>query len=161
MRYLAARWVGLLVALLVLVLDVVSKGYILAHAASLPWKVVDGFFAIVLAWNRGMSFSFLNDVGAWGPWVLGSIAVLASIWFVHWLGETRAWYHQWGLGMIIGGAVGNLLDRVQHGAVVDFLLVYYGDWTFPAFNVADSAITVGVVFLLGGGLWYKQREQKE
>lgn len=156
MNYLAMRKQGLLVALLVLVLDVASKGYILAHAASLPWKVVDGLFALVLAWNRGMSFSLLNDAGQWGPWLLGSVAVLACVWFVHWLGETRAWPHQVGLGLIIGGAVGNLLDRVQHGAVVDFLLVYYNDWYFPAFNVADSAITVGVVVLLAGSLWYNR-----
>jgi signal peptidase II len=110
----------------------------------------------VLHWNRGMSFSLLNDV-AYGPWILGAVAVLACAWFVHWLGQEesgtrnqeRGWsLHQLGLGLLIGGALGNLLDRVVHGAVVDFLLVN-PKWLFPyTFNPADAAITVGVVALL-------------
>lgn len=161
MTYLTLRQRGLTIALAIFLADYASKAVLLAHATALPLKVVDGFFALVLAWNRGMSFSLLNDAGAWGPWLLGTVAVLACGWFVHWLGESRAWYHQAGLGLIIGGALGNLLDRVQHGAVVDFLLVHYNNWYFPAFNVADSAITVGVVVLLGGSLWYNRQAKKE
>ncbi|MFZ2587933.1 MAG: signal peptidase II [Alphaproteobacteria bacterium] len=154
MMYLFNRQTGLMIAALVLLLDAITKGWVLEHRFELPFSVVDGWLAMVLAWNRGMSFSLLNDAGHWGPWVLGGIAVAASAWFVHWLGESKHILHQLGLGLIIGGAVGNLLDRIQHGAVVDFILFYHGEWAFPAFNVADSAISVGVVVLLAHALWY-------
>ncbi len=149
MHYLHIRQWGLMVAALTLLADVISKHIILDNRFSLPVSIIDGWFALVLAWNRGMSFSMLQDV-AWGGFFLGTVAILACAWFIHWLGEKNAWFHQVGLGLIIGGALGNLLDRIVHGAVIDFLLVYHDGWFFPAFNVADSAITVGVICLLMG-----------
>lgn len=147
--YLMVRQSGLAVALVALLLDYASKAWALAAetAGTLPLWLVPGEVGFRFAWNRGMSFSLLNDV-AWGPWVLGAVAVAACVWFVHWLGESTRWMHQWGLGMLIGGAVGNVVDRVQHGAVVDFLL-FNPNGMFPfTFNIADAAITVGVVMLL-------------
>lgn len=155
MSYLTRRDIGLMVAALALLLDALTKGWTLAHAADLPFSVIDGAVAWVLAWNRGMSFSLLNDAGNWGPVFLGSLAFWASVWFVHWMGESRNLFHQLGLGLIVGGAIGNLLDRIVHGAVVDFILLYQGPWAFPAFNVADSAISTGVVLLLAHALWYR------
>ena len=149
--YIGARRVGLMLALVALALDWASKAWILAHRADLPIEVVPGVFRFILAWNRGMSFSFLNE-GAATPWALGILAVGACAWFIHWLGTRGAWAHQVGLGLLIGGAAGNLLDRVQHGAVVDFLMLHAGrwssDWYFPVFNAADSFISLGVALLL-------------
>lgn len=149
LAYMNIRTAGLAVGFAALALDYLSKAWALAaeQAGTLPLWFIPGEIGFRFAWNRGMSFSLLNDV-AWGPWVLGAVAVAACIWFVHWLGESTRWMHQWGLGLLIGGAVGNVVDRVQHGAVVDFLL-FNPNGMFPfTFNIADAAITVGVVMLL-------------
>lgn len=154
--YLARRQWGLMVAAVMLLADVASKGMILEHRFELPVSLVQGWLALVLAWNRGMSFSLLSGPDLWwGPCLLGGIALAVSAGIVHWLGERRDLAFQLGLGLILAGAVGNLLDRLQHGAVVDFILFYRGAWAFPAFNVADSCITVGVIVLLAESLWYK------
>ena len=154
MDYAVVRQWGLLVAAVVLLLDFASKELVLGLAANgaLPLWWVPGELGFNLGWNRGMSFSLLHD-WAFAPWLLGALAVALSAWFVHWLGEKRvgnagwAW-HQAGLGLMIGGALGNLLDRLQHGAVVDFLVL--NPWgLFPyTFNVADTAITLGVVGMI-------------
>lgn len=151
LNYLRVRRLGLLLAAVVLALDWASKAWILAHRAELPVEVVPGVFRLILTWNRGMSFSFLTT-GAATPWLLGVLAVGACAWFIHWLGGQPGRVHQVGLGCLIGGAAGNLLDRVQHGAVVDFLMIHAGrwgsDWYFPVFNAADSFISLGVALLL-------------
>ena len=145
---------GLLVAVLVLLLDIVSKLAILewinppAQGISLT-----GFLAIVLVWNRGMSFGMLNTGDAAVPWILGALAVGVSIALVVWLKRADRRLVVAGLGLVLGGAVGNLLDRIQYGAVVDFVLLHYGSWAWPAFNVADSAIFLGVVCLLWDSLF--------
>ena len=148
-NYLQARQRGLLVALVAMLLDVASKAWALAaeNAGNLPIWLWPGEVGFHFAWNRGMSFSLLQGA-AWGPVILGSVAVVACAWFVHWLGEHKGWMHQCGLGLLTGGAVGNVIDRVQHGAVVDFLLL--NPWgLFPyTFNIADTAITFGVMLLL-------------
>jgi len=152
--YINRRWWGLVLALAVLGVDAVSKVWALSASASgvLPWWLLPrdygyGEIGLVLHWNRGMSFSLLDGV-AYGPWILGAVAVVAIAWFTHWLGEYVGFLHRGGLGLVIGGALGNLADRVVHGAVVDFILV--NPWgLFPyTFNLADTAITVGVVLLL-------------
>lgn len=158
MEYVMARRFGLMVAVVVWLADAFTKSLVLQNRGELPISVIDNWFALVLAWNRGMSFSLLSDASWWGPWLLGAVAVVASGVFIHWMGEKAEgrlpWLQPAGLGLIVGGAIGNLADRIQHGAVVDFLLVYHGNWAFPAFNLADSAISVGVVLLLAHGLWY-------
>lgn len=147
--YLCARQRGLGIAAIAVVLDAASKTWALMaeQAGQLPMWLWPGEVGFHFAWNRGMSFSLLDGV-AWGPVLLGGVAVVACAWFVHWLGESRQWVHQAGLGLLIGGAAGNVLDRVQHGAVVDFLLL--NPWgMFPyTFNIADMAITFGVMLLL-------------
>lgn len=149
MEYLKTRQLGLGVALVALVVDWVTKAWVLENIPPFRW-VVEGQLGVILGWNRGMSFSLLHDA-VWAPWVLGGLAVVACGWFIHWLGQEEIFkrWHQMGLGLVIGGAAGNLVDRVQHGAVVDFIVVNpYGlfPWTF---NVADACITMGVVVLLG------------
>ncbi len=148
--YMRSRRVGLLLALVVLAMDDVSKEIILhlAYASLLPMWMVEGQLGFMLGWNRGMSFSLLDGF-AYAPHVLAAVAVVAVGWFIHWMvdGHARSW-HQTGLGLIVGGALGNLVDRIQHGAVVDFIVV--NPWGFfpYTFNIADAAITVGVALLL-------------
>ena len=109
---------------------------------------------MTLAHNYGAAFSFLSDAGGWQRWLFTGLASVVTLVLIVWLlrlpaGEklTAA-----ALGLIIGGAVGNLIDRVNNGYVVDFIDVYYSGWHWPAFNVADSAITGGVILLLFDGL---------
>ena len=105
---------------------------------------------MTLAHNYGAAFSFLNNAGGWQRWFFVVLASGVSLILLVWL--LRLPRHEWrtglSLALIIGGAVGNLIDRIQLGYVVDFIDVYFRDWHYPAFNVADSAITVGVVLLL-------------
>ena len=148
-QFLHTRRLGIGLAFMVLALDAGTKNLVLENVLHLPVHVVDGFFSIILAWNTGVAFSFLSDIsGAYVQWGLVAFALVVASIFVWMLGQSTRWMHQVGIGLIIGGAVGNVLDRLQHGAVVDFLLFYWDTWYFPAFNVADSAISLGVALLL-------------
>lgn len=107
-------------------------------------------FNLTLAHNTGAAFSFLADASGWQRWFFVGIAVLVSGGIIVWLRklpQSEAWVAV-SLALILGGAIGNVIDRVVHGYVVDFIDVYYGAWHWPAFNIADSAITVGVAILL-------------
>ena len=152
---------GLFLAILVLFLDQVSKLAILEwvqpQAAGIS---ITGFLAIVLVWNRGMSFGMFNTGDPIVPWILGAVAVVVAIGLVWWLARARHWLVIAGLGLVLGGAVGNLIDRLIYGAVVDFVLLHAGAWHFPAFNVADSAITLGVIALLWDSLFTKAESPK-
>ena len=103
----------------------------------------------MLAHNTGAAFSFLDSAGGWQRWMFTAIAIVASIWIVRLL---RQYPHQTtfclALALVLGGALGNLIDRVAYGYVVDFLDFYWNTYHFPAFNVADSAISVGAALLL-------------
>ncbi len=109
---------------------------------------VTSFFMLVLAWNRGVSFSFLNGEGPWMAWVLTALALAVSGVLVAWMARARNRWAALGMGLIAGGALGNAIDRIRFGAVTDFLYFHLGDWYFPAFNVADSAITVGAAVIM-------------
>ena len=101
--------------------------------------------------NTGAAFSFLSDAGGWQRWFFIVLAIVVSGLVVIWLGRLPARGKSWlcsALALVVGGAVGNVIDRVRFGYVVDFISVHYQGWYFPAFNVADSAITVGAVVLL-------------
>jgi signal peptidase II len=108
------------------------------------------YFQLTYLRNQGAAFSFLSGAGGWQRWFFIGLAVIASVFICIWLKklhrsqrwEAIAW------ALVLGGALGNLIDRILYGYVIDYLDVYVGDWHWPAFNVADSAITVGVVMLL-------------
>jgi len=152
---------GLLVAVLVLLLDFVTKLAILEWIKPPPQGIpLTDFLAIVLVWNRGMSFGMLNTGDPAVPWILGAVSVSVSAALIWWLARARRWPVVAGLGLVLGGAVGNLADRVLYGAVVDFILLHAGRWQWPAFNVADSAISVGVVFLLWDSLFGSRESPK-
>ena len=105
---------------------------------------------LTLLYNRGAAFSFLSDAGGWQRWFFSVIAAAVSVAIVFWLARldrANLWL-QAGLALVLGGAVGNLVDRILHGYVIDFISVHWGPHYFPAFNLADSAITVGAALLL-------------
>ena len=108
------------------------------------------YFQLTYMRNQGAAFSFLSGAGGWQRWFFIALAVIASVFICFWLkklNRSQRWEAiAWSL--VLGGALGNLIDRILYGYVIDFLDVYIGDWHWPAFNVADSAITLGVDMLL-------------
>ena len=141
------RWLGL--AALIVALDQITKLLIsgnFVYGESLP---ITGFFNLVLAHNSGAAFSFLSDAGGWQRWMFTAIAIVASIWIVSLMRQhPQQKLFCLALTLVLGGALGNVIDRVAYGYVVDFLDFYWGNYHFPAFNVADSAISVGAALLL-------------
>jgi signal peptidase II len=142
-----SRWLGL--AAVIIVLDQITKLAISSHFVYGEALRITGFFNLVLAHNTGAAFSFLNDAGGWQRWLFSAIAVVAAIWIVRLLRQySQQTIFCLALALVLGGALGNLIDRVAYGYVVDFLDFYWGSYHFPAFNVADSAISVGAALLL-------------
>ncbi|UYN94399.1 MAG: signal peptidase II [Enhydrobacter sp.] len=139
----------ILVALTVAV-DQVSKElllrYLLKAGAIVP--VIDDFFRLVIVWNRGVSFGILGGDRALPPWVLSGVAIGVCLGLFIWLRRTDRLLGGWGIGLVMGGAIGNVIDRARWGAVFDFADFYVGQWHWPAFNIADSAIVVGVGLML-------------
>jgi signal peptidase II len=154
------RWLGPLAAAAVLVLDQLSKWAMIGLLAGRPDSIeVVPFFNLVMVWNHGVSFGLFNT-GLSRPWIfiataLAMVAALA-VWLVR---VSRQWIAV-PLGLIIGGALGNVLDRLRFGAVADFLDFHLGAAHWPAFNVADSAITVGVGLLLLDSLFVRREGSK-
>jgi signal peptidase II len=142
---------GLWLALagVVIVLDQVSKAWIAATFELGESLTVTSFFNIVYVFNPGASFSFLADAGGWQRWLFVGLALVISLWLLKMLAHhAREKLLPAALALILGGALGNVIDRIRFGAVVDFIQVHAAGWYFPAFNVADSAITVGVALML-------------
>ena len=146
---------GLLLAVAIAALDQLSKWAVLDLFMDPP-RVIKllPFLDLVLVYNRGASFGILNMSAEWVPWLLTAIAAIVVVVLVVWLRRSDTRYLAAALGLIIGGAVGNGIDRVlrERHAVVDFIDIYVGTYHWPAFNVADSAIVVGVIILLIDGL---------
>lgn len=144
-----ALWPWLAWALLLLVADQFTKTLILGYYRLGDATYITSFFNIVRAHNTGAAFSFLADAGGWQRWVFTGIGVAAAL-FIVW--QLRAHPGQklfcFSLSSILGGAIGNVVDRMMHGYVVDFLDFHARGWHFPAFNLADSAITVGAACLI-------------
>ncbi len=146
------RW--LLISFVVIVLDQLSKLAITAKfvlGESLP---VTSFFNLVLAHNYGAAFSFLNGAGGWQRWLFTVIAVVAAGWIISLLRKhAKEALFCFALAFVLGGALGNLVDRVAYGYVVDFLDFHWMGWHFAAFNLADSAITLGAILLIWDSLF--------
>jgi signal peptidase II len=143
----ARWWTWLWLSAVVVILDQASKSAIKAMFHLGDEQAVTGFFSLMLARNTGAAFSFMRD--AEGARYLFSAVAIAAVALIVWLlrrGGDRLYCA--GLALILGGAIGNLWDRVALGYVVDFLLIHWQRWYYPAFNVADSAITVGAGLLL-------------
>lgn len=150
--------IGLAIAALVVVADQVSK-YILLEWVMRPEGVtttpflsdvvveVLPFFNFIMAWNTGISFSLLSSETEMGRWMLVALQTTITVAVIWWLRTLHGWVVVTGAGLIVGGAVGNIIDRIRFGAVADFFDFHVSGWHFATFNVADCAITIGV------GLW--------
>ncbi|WP_300301822.1 signal peptidase II [Ferrovibrio sp.] len=140
---------GLIVAALILVADQVSKYLLLDLMQQNPNGIVlTPFFNLVLVWNTGVSFGLFQEDTPLRSWTLIGVAAAVLVWLLVWLWRAQGWLIGAALGLIIGGAIGNIIDRYRFGAVFDFLDFHAFGWHWPAFNVADSAIVVGVGLLL-------------
>lgn len=148
---------ALSLAAIVFVLDQVTKEIVLAVQASLPVAVLP-FFNLVLVWNQGVSFGMFGGDDALSPVILVGVAVLVSAGLLYWLWRETHGLAAMALGLVLGGAIGNVVDRLRHGAVVDFLDFHLAGHHWPSFNVADSAIVVGAVLLAAGGLVSRKQE---
>lgn len=153
---------GLLVAALVILLDQLSKGFIIYSMdfEKFPNGIyITSFFNLISAWNTGVSFSMLSTSAEYMPWILGGVALVIVTGILVWLYYARDLFHQITLGLIIGGALGNVIDRIRFGAVFDFLDFHLFGYHWPAFNVADSCISVGAVLLIGYAFIYRDKKE--
>ena len=150
---------GLSVAVAVIILDQLSKYWIQSHVmADAPVIALTSFFNLVTAWNTGVSFSMFNDGGKFGIAAL-SILALVIVWLLLcWLRREDNPLMQTALGFIIGGAVGNVIDRIRLGAVFDFLDFHLAGQHWPAFNAADSFICVGAMIIIIHSAWGKSEK---
>jgi len=146
----AFRW--LWCSLAVIIADQVTKIAVVAGLGPGSSVELIPTLDLVLVYNTGAAFSFLSTAGGWQRWFFIGIAVVVCGFILHWMRELprRARWYPLALALILGGAVGNVIDRVRIGAVVDFIDFHVGDWHWPAFNVADSAICVGAALLVLG-----------
>ena len=150
----ALPWLGL--SVLVILLDQLSKLWAVeALPMGVPHAVIPGFLNWTLTFNRGAAFSFLSASGGWQRWFFVVLAIVISVVLVLWLARLarRDWRNAMPLALIIGGALGNVVDRLRAARVTDFIQVYFHQWSYPVFNLADSAITVGAVLLIAFGLF--------
>ena len=148
-RMNALPW--LLLSVLVIVLDQFTKHVALVELQPYqPQTVIPGLLNWTLAFNPGAAFSFLAGEDGWQRWLFTALAIGVSAMLAFWLSRMPRgdWRNAAAFALIIGGALGNLIDRLRFGHVTDFVQVYWGAWSFPAFNVADSAISVGAVMLV-------------
>jgi len=152
---------ALALAAVVILLDQLSKWWITAVVMQPP-RVIPllPFLNLALARNRGVSFGMLRLEGPWGPWLLSVFALAIVVWLFLWQRRARDPWIAASVGLIAGGALGNVADRLLRHAVVDFIDVYAGRYHWPAFNLADSAITVGVALLLLESLFRKGGSRK-
>ena len=142
------HWLWL--SVLVFVLDQLVKWVVVQEFSLYEQLPLLPFFSLTLAYNPGAAFSFLGNASGWQRWFLSAIAIVVSAMLVGWIKQLRK-NETWlacSLSLVLGGALGNLYDRLIHGQVTDFLLFYYKNWYFPAFNLADVAITIGAIMLV-------------
>lgn len=140
-------WLGL--ALLILIADQFTKIMVLGYFRLGDSLRVTSFFNLVRVHNEGAAFSFLADASGWQRWFFIAVGVGAAI-FIVWMLKSHPGQRLFAFAMacILGGAIGNVIDRLVHGHVVDFLQFHYAGWYFPSFNVADSAITIGAIAMI-------------
>lgn len=148
------KWLWL--SVLIVILDQITKIAIVDAFLLHESVAVFPGLNITYVQNPGAAFSFLSDAGGWQRWLFIALSSIVSIGLIIWL-YTLPVTWRWlaaALALVLGGAIGNLIDRVLYGYVIDFIDVYYQDWHWPAFNVADSAISIGVIMLIIDTFWF-------
>ena len=154
----ALPWLSL--SLVVIGIDQIVKAVVLATLQPYqPHEVIPGWLSWTLAFNTGAAFSFLHDESGWQRWLFSALAIVVCAALVRWLATIARsdWRNALPLSLVIGGALGNLIDRLRLGQVTDFIDVYWGEAHFPAFNIADSAISVGAVLLIWFGFFVAKK----
>jgi len=153
------KWLNL--SALVIVLDQLTKWLMSSWLDLYETVAVAPFFNLTLAHNYGAAFSFLASAGGWQRWFFTLLAAVVSLVLIIWMKRLKAnaRLEAISLALILGGALGNVIDRVIHGYVIDFLDVYVGTYHWPAFNIADSAICVGAVLLIFDSFRSKTEQQ--
>jgi signal peptidase II len=152
------KWIG--IALTILVVDQLTKFVITQNFLLHEVVPVTPFFNLVLVYNPGAAFSFLADAEGWQKGFFIAIGLTASVWIIHLLRKhPEHTLFCTALSLVLAGALGNVIDRVQFGAVIDFLDFHVGGWHWPAFNVADSAISCGAALLVWDALRPRQQEK--
>ena len=148
-----------IISVVVIILDQITKAIATAKLVMFDPVAVMPMFNFTLMHNEGAAFSFLSDAGGWQRWFFTVLATIVSIAIFIWIKKLTPQEKGMAisLSLILGGAIGNLIDRVRFGYVVDFIDVYYNDWHWPAFNIADSAIFVGAAIMI----IYSFREEKK
>jgi signal peptidase II len=151
---------GLAAAAVAAGLDQASKSWLLQHFHAAGCDVfrqqtLTPYFQLVLTCNRGVSFGLFNRMGISGA-TFAVLAALVIVVLLFWLSRARTTFLALAVGLVIGGAVGNIIDRVRFGGVIDFLYFHLGPWYWPAFNLADSAICLGVAIMLIDGIWLRR-----
>lgn len=143
-----------------IVADQFSKYVILQHLQYMQRiAVLPGFFDLILVYNPGAAFSFLADAGGWQKFFFMGLALVICLYLLKAIiCDELGSMGKVGAAMIIGGAIGNVIDRLIHGHVVDFILLYYHNWFYPAFNIADSLICVGAVLLVLEGFFHQKKK---
>jgi len=155
--------VWLLLSVAIIGLDQWSKAWVLSSLPEFqPVPVIDGVWNWYRTYNTGAAFSFLSDAGGWQLWFFTALAVAISALMAKWLWETpRAnWRRALPFALVIGGAIGNVIDRQVHGHVVDFIQWYIGSYAWPSFNIADAAIVAGAVGIAVFGLFEGKASKK-
>ena len=141
--------IGVYLATFVALIDQMTKSMFLTSSLdAAPFYRITSFLNFTLSWNKGVTFGLLNDYGQYMPYVLIVAALVIVLLLLNWLRQAETLYAALGLGLVMGGAVGNVIDRLRFGAVVDFIDLHYAGYHWYTFNVADSAIVVGVGLLL-------------
>jgi signal peptidase II len=154
MAFDPAKRFAAVAAIAVFTADQATKWWILEVVMNPPRAIpVTPFFNLVLGYNRGVSFGMFNSDGPWNAVIFTVIALAIVAWLLHWLTRTRRKLTGLSIGLVVGGALGNVLDRLRHPGVVDFLDFHAFGWHWPAFNVADAAIVVGAVLLVAESLF--------
>ena len=157
-------WLAYVIALVVMVLDQWTKISVVQAFEYAHVESITSFFNLTLRYNHGVAFSIFDDAAGSQRWWLSALAIIVSIVLVVWIARLgKRWSLELvGLSLILGGAIGNVYDRVTLGYVVDFIEVHYNGYFWPAFNIADSAISVGAGMLIVDALFFaKKREQEK
>jgi signal peptidase II len=149
---------ALTIMIAVIVLDQLTKAYFHTQFADGQRVNVLPFFDWILTYNTGAAFSFLANAGGWQRWFFVVLAIGVSIWCWRWIQKEDDRRVRLALALIVGGAIGNVIDRIWLGKVIDFILIYWAPWNFyyPAFNIADSAITVGAALMIWSAIFTKK-----